>query len=193
MSPGGWPKGKPRGPYSEERIRKLRVGGQRHRIERNRRLASLAAGRQIGGTKGSQFGVQGGVIDISPAAFRSVYDDVADCEYVDDGLDDCLLRALDGGVVYAGTPYMHRETAFQDITIDVLAAVERDARKNGRRRRMRLPGTPLKEVKTKKLVARPSPTPLIRAGTPLTAVVAEMFSARAGKPLLEVVSEMFDS
>jgi len=161
----------------------------RSRKIRRRQEAALAAGHEIGGERG-QFRSQNTAIDISPAAFRSALADIGDYAYVENGCDDDLMHALERGVVYASSACGHHEPPFQELTIAVLAAVERDARKNGYRKR-RLPGTPLKEVKTKKLI--PRPTPLIRAGKPLTAVVEEMFSAGAGRPLLAVVSEMFDS
>jgi len=168
---------------------KLVAAGVRQRKINRRRNAALAAGHEVGG-EGGQLRTQNVGVDISPAAFRSALVHVDDCAYVENGCDDDLIHALERGVVYASSVCGHHESPFQELTIEVLAAVERNARKNGARKR-RLPGTPLKEVKTKKLI--PRRTPLIRAGKPLTAVVEEMFPAGAGRPLLAVVSEMFDS
>jgi len=183
------PRGNPGVPKSREHIGKLVAGGVRHGKIRRRRTAALAAGHDVGG-EGGQLRVQNAGVDISPAAFRSIRDHIGDCEYMSDGVDEEIIHALERGVVYASSACGHHEPPFQELTIEVIAAVERAARKNGYRKR-RLPGTPLKEVKTKKLI--PRRTPLIRAGKPLTAVVEEMFPAGAGRPLLAVVSEMFDS
>lgn len=130
-----------------------------------------------------------GSISVTPAVWLSPYADIGDCQYVDGDLDEIEIRALHSRVVYAGSLCCHHQVPFQDLTVDVIAAVERDARKNGRKRRTLLP-----KPSAKKVVVRKKVVPVTRVGPPLTAVVAEMFpKSREGRPLLEVVSSLFDS
>ena len=79
-----------------------------------------------------------GIVDISPAAWLSAEYYVGDCEYIDGDLDEGCLRAAHDRVLYADRLGYH-EPPFQDLTIDLLAAVEKTYRKNAKRPHTGLP------------------------------------------------------
>jgi hypothetical protein len=158
------------------------------------------------------------IIDITPGAWKSALEHVGDSQYVDCELDEVCLRALHDRVLYADRLGYH-EPPFQDLTIDLLAAVEKQYRKNGKRVPSGVPRSLRPERPIFPTVKKVGPFPrkitpalearadayekefravgkaraaVKREGKPLTAVVAEMFP-RVGKPLTEVVSDLFDS
>lgn len=173
MSPSGWPKGKPRGP----RTGAAKAADVRARRRRKDQLHELASKKSL--------------FNHTPALYASVYKDIPDYAYVNGyDLDECYLRALREGVVYVCTSDGHQEHALEELTITVLAAVERDARKHKRHLKVMPPPIPVAERKK----VRKKVVPASRTGTPLLSVVGEMFSEEtAGKPLIEVVSSLFDS
>lgn len=140
-------------------------------------------------------------ISVTPAVWKSAHTEVGDCQYVDDGLDPVLLRALHDRVVYASSACCHHESALQEITIDVLSAVERGARRQGKGPRPLVLPKPRPFIipKPKIVVLRGNldewraiKAAATRIGMPLLDVVAEMFPMRKeGKSLIEVVDEMF--
>ena len=143
----GWPKGKRRGPLDPVRKGKLRAGYIRSRHRAKLAQVAMARGHPVFGV-GHQFSVQHSIIDTSPAAWRDAQYYVGDSEYVDDGLDECLLRALQKGLVYAHSVSCHHEPPFQDVTINVIAAAERQGMKfdrngpNPRKHGLALPSKP---------------------------------------------------
>lgn len=204
MSPAGWPKGKPRGPLSERTKALMAAGRARSLHNKKKRDFSLATNPSS--------------ITPSPAVWLSPHIPIGDCQYVNGELDEVMLRALRDRVVYADHLCCHHEPPFQDVTIEVIAATERCARKNGFPRRhglgvVKLPPVAAPKPKLvvikgsmseeewraarvaereRKLVAEVATR--ARKGAPLLEVVAEMFPvSREGRPLLEVVSALFDS
>lgn len=168
-----------RGGFSSEEHRgKFIAGGAKARRRQRLRSASISSGRMIEGGIYENFDSRRlGNIDVSPAVWRSVSADIGDCEFVDEELDDVLLRALHERVVYASSACCHHAAPLQDITIGVIAAVDRTARKGG--------------VPLRKLPRRSKP--LEREGEGLLSVVAAMFpESREGKYLTEVVHDMFE-
>lgn len=171
--------------WSPQRIAKA------HRSRYRRKLA--AYGMAIGNGEARRQNL----VDASPAIWLQVTADIGDYQYVEDGLDECLLRAVHDRVVYASRAGCHHEPAFQDITIGLVAAAERTARKY-KIKRSTIPAAPAERhrcLPTAQEVVRAlerKSTPTAREGTPLVEVVEQLF-AREGKPLLEVVSELFDS
>lgn len=110
---------------------KVKAALARGRSTRRLQIAELAAGRSMGtGLHLAGLPVQT-QMDISPAAFLSAFTDVGDSQYIHDGVDESLLRALNNGVVYGSSVGHCHECPFQDITIEVIAKVERLARRNG--------------------------------------------------------------
>lgn len=218
--PSGWPKGKPRGPLQQPALGRQRKALALGRLRQRQREVNLASGYAIAG-ESFQTDKPGSGIAISPAAWVSSRRFVDDFAYVPNGCDEHLLHDLDTRVVYADRLGYH-EPPLQDLTIDLLAAIEKQYRKNGKRaargipralRPERPPITTIKKVgpfpqkitpalearadayeKEFRAVgkARAAALPLKREGPPLTAVVSEMFSERRGKPLSEVVSDLFD-
>lgn len=184
MAKRGWPKGKPRGPNSPERRKKLTAASQRARRARKIHAAELAAGVSLGGN-----GIrppQQAAINFSPAVWRRITDHVGDCEYVDGDLDEVLMRALHERVVYA-QPLGHHEPLFSDITYSLLTGVEKQFRKNGRRSKVPKPALP---TITKKKV----PVPIAMLADPRKVVaISKKTGYREGRPLLAVVEELFTS
>lgn len=135
MSPRGWPKGKPRGPRtnaSEARKaadKKFTASAVRSNIRRKTRAAELTTGRSFGAGLNETFDPRRVTVEASPAAWVPVSTDIGDCLYVTDPLDDALIRAVHDRVVYASRPWTHSCPPFQDVTIDVIAAVERSCMK----------------------------------------------------------------
>lgn len=183
MAKRGWPKGKPRGPYSPERRNKLIAAGKRAAQKRKIHAAELASGVPLGGN-GIRPQPQQAAINFSPAVWRPITDHVGDCEYVDGDLDEVLMRALHERVVYAQSLDCHHEPLFKDITYSLLTGVEKEFRKNGRRRKM--PKPPLPTV-TKKV-----PVPVAMLADPRKVVtISKKTGYREGRPLLAVVEELF--
>lgn len=174
------------------------------------RQVEIASGRSLGGglneaTEEHPFDPKrGGGIETTPAAWRPATQYIGDCEFVNDNLDEVMIRALHERVVYAGSACCHHETPFQDITIKTLAEIERTAQKY-KIPRKRTPEPRVFIVPRPKLIVIkewPAVKAALkrraifkeRAGASLTAVVAEMFpEIREGKYLTEVVSDLFDS
>lgn len=186
--PRGWPKGKPRDPAH---IAKMVAGSVRAKKRRKVRAASLSAGTDLGdgGPSRSQSG-----IDFTPAVWRRITDHVGDCEYVDEELDDVLLRALRERVVYAQSACTHHEPCFQDVTTDVLAAVDKEFRKNGKRAsRGLLKNMPTQKPKPKKKIPETIPAYIKRKNPDLYREMSktkESIGYREGRPLTEVVAEL---
>ena len=116
---------RPKGiPLSPEHRGKFIAGGIRANARKRKRMAELAAG-----TRGLSFEPARAVMDASPAAWLSSRVEVGDSQYVDDGLDEVLLRALHERVVYGGSCCCHHEPVFQDVTLAVIAGAEVEFRK----------------------------------------------------------------
>lgn len=174
MSPRGWVKGRPRGPASP----KVQAALARGRAIQKMKGAAMASGRTMPESGFNRdFRPEAASIDTSKAAWLPAGHYVSEYQYVEDGLDEVLLRALRERVVYASSG-CHREPPFQDITTDVLAATERYARKNGIPPR-KMPRPTKTKVVVRKIALVPAPVPVAHV-------------TRVGKGLLEVVSEMFD-
>src|SRR5687767_14632930 len=100
MSPRGWPKGKPRGSVMSG---KQKAALARGRDKKKVQQAELAAGRSMGGgTHFTSLPVQT-IMDISPAAWLSATALIGDSQYVYDGVDASLIRALRNSVVYGSS------------------------------------------------------------------------------------------
>lgn len=191
--PAGWPKGKPRGPITREHHAKLQAGRIRAGLLRKKRAAEVSSGRNLGGGLNQDGDPRRAHISVSPAVWFPVNHHIGDCQYVDDGLDEVMLRALDERVVYGGSVCCHYDPPFQDITIALIAGADRQARKNGIPiRTERLP-KPVPPAAPRRVIKRPPPA-AHKEGLPLLSVVAEMFpEAAEGRPLSEVISELHHS
>lgn len=70
----------------------------------------------------------GQMLDTTPAMWLSAKQHIGDSQYIEDGVDEVLLRALHERVVYGGS-CCHREPCFQDVTLAVIARAEMEFRK----------------------------------------------------------------
>lgn len=114
---------------SEEHKRKLVSAGQRAHLVHRNKMAKMAQGAD----EIMRSNHTGATLDVSPAAWMPANKHVGDCEYMDDGLDDLLVRAVHDRVVYAGSVTCHHSTPFEDIAIaTIAAAVRADPRRNGK-------------------------------------------------------------
>lgn len=117
------------GLHSEEHRKKFVAMAHRNRLKQRKKMADMARGAEsyeLGRHTGAS-------IDITPAAWASARTEIGDCEFVDDGLDPILLRALHDRVVYAGSVTCHHSVPFQDLAIAAIAAAVRsDPSRNGR-------------------------------------------------------------
>lgn len=133
MSPRGWPKGKPRPqPISEARRaadRKLAAAGQRARYKRKLQAAELSSGRKLNPGPNDTREYERAHLDTTPAVWSKATHHIGEYEYVDNGLDEIMLRALRERVVYAQSVCCHREAPLQELTIETIAAVEKHHRK----------------------------------------------------------------
>lgn len=186
------PAGRLPGSLTDRNKRMMAAGRVRANHKRRIAQARLASGANnwAGGNQS--------LFDITGGAWKEAHQFVDDFDYVDGcGIDDCLIRRLQQGVVYAGSATSHHELPFQDLTIKVISEVERYHQKHGTQPKL-LPrkkkSFEMKKRLVRKLPVRKTPVPASRRGTPLTTVVDEMFpKTRVGRPLLEVVSELYDS
>lgn len=120
MSPGRLP-----GALTPELRGKMRAGRVRANAKRRLAQARLASGVDKFRGEPTQ-----SLIYTSPGAWHEARVFVDDFDYVEGhGIDDCLVRRLQQGVVYAGSVTCHHETPFQDLTIEIVAATERFHRK----------------------------------------------------------------
>lgn len=194
----GWPKGKPRGPLSEERKKQLRVTAVRANHRKRIRGAEFASGIDLGSGKQEQAGFQ----NASPAMWLPLNYRVDDYQYVDyinDGpceLDEIEIRALNSRVVYAHRCGIEREGPFEEAAIRLIAGAVRQAQKDRRPPRPEFDLSVLQKPKPPKRIVKKIARPAERVGVSLTTVVKEMFgesTASTGKPLLDVVAEMFST
>ncbi len=150
-------------PISGETRAALARGRHKQRL----RAAEVSSGRNLGGGLYQDNDPRRAHLDVSPAVWLATKTHVGECEYVDEELDDVLLRALRERVVYAQSACTHHEPCFQDVTLATLAAVDKQFRKNGKRMSRGL----LKNLPSK---PRKKKTTGYREGRPLTEVVAEL-------------------
>jgi hypothetical protein len=170
---------------SAERKQQLMVGAKRRARTRKVRSAELSAGVNLG--SGGIEPRSQSAIDFTPAVWMSPLAHVGDCQYVEYGLDEVLVRALHNRVVYADR-LGHHEPCFQEITVDVLAAVDKACRKT------RPDPAPVAKglLKSFKLPKAPVVKPAITLDKRLKDItkIAKATGYREGKSLAEVVAEL---
>lgn len=192
----GWPKGKPRGPMSEEQKTKLRVGRIRANHRKRIRQAEFSTGIDLGSGKQQQAGSQ----FASPAMWLSLHYPVDDYQFIDElhdgpcALDEIEIRALNSRVVYAHRCGVEREGPFEQAAIALIAGAVRQAQKDRRPPRPEFNLSVLRKPEPPKRIVKKIARPAARVGVSLTTVVKEMFGESAeskGVSLLDVVAEMF--
>lgn len=133
----------------------------------------------------------------SPAAWLPTQAHVGDCQYLDDGADEILIRAVHNRLVYAHSLTGHRVPAFSDIVTRTLAAATlANCTVNEKTRtltkRVRKSGDP-RSMPTGALKSTGHKPPVISVGRSLVDIVAEarLTGHRTGRPLTDVVRELF--
>lgn len=129
-------------------------------------------------------------VDTTPAVWMSALQHVGDCQYVDDGVDEVLLRALNSRVVYAGSCCCHHEMPFEDLTITAIAAVEKQYQKKKRDYSL-VPPIPKGLLKPFRKPVTEMTLDEIRAAHKQAAAKERTATYREGRSLTEVVAEMF--
>lgn len=121
--------GKRGGARTTAHKRAFTAGGKRAQLLQRNKMANMARGAE----NVAQGRHTGASIDVTPAAWAAVTQHIGDCQFIEDGLDPILMRALHERVIYAGSVTCHREAPFEDIAIAAIAAAVRsDPSSNGR-------------------------------------------------------------
>lgn len=104
---------------------KFHAGGLRARERKKLKAFSIASGRNVQRGMYEDYRPARAHLDVSPAVWRSAHADIGEHEYVDYGLDEIELRALNNRVLYAQRVCCHRDFPFREVSERILSAAVR--------------------------------------------------------------------